>query len=297
MKYVSYLTETGPGVGVLAGQQVLPFRDGHTVSPDGFPMGLLEIIERDQPRSLPSSASPIPLEEITLLAPIPRPRRNVFCVGQNYHQHSEEFDASGYNTTPQHGVPERPIIFTKAPSSVIGPDAPIEAHDGITRELDYEAELGVIIGRGGRGISIECAMDHVWGYTIINDVTARDVQRDHRQWFLGKSMDGSCPMGPWAVTADELDLDDLLVECRVNGELRQSAKTTDLIFTVPELIVTLSAGMTLQSGDIIATGTPAGVGIGFDPPRFLRPGDIVEISITGLGTLTNSVVADAASSR
>jgi 2-keto-4-pentenoate hydratase/2-oxohepta-3-ene-1,7-dioic acid hydratase in catechol pathway len=297
VKYVSYLTVPGPAVGVLLGDQVFPVRDGHAVSPDGAPLGLLELIERGAPHAVPCSTRPIPLAEVTLLAPIPRPRRNVFCVGQNYHQHSLEFEASGYNATPSNGIPDRPIVFTKAPSSVVGPGAPIQAHDGLTRELDYEAELAVIIGRGGRAISAKDAMDHVWGYTIINDVTARDVQRDHRQWFLGKSLDGSCPMGPWAVTADEVEHRDLLVECRVNGELRQSAKTADLIFGIPELIATISAGMTLHPGDIIATGTPAGVGIGFDPPRFLRPGDTVEISITGLGTLTNTVVADGERSR
>jgi 2-keto-4-pentenoate hydratase/2-oxohepta-3-ene-1,7-dioic acid hydratase in catechol pathway len=295
VKYVSYLAATGPAVGALLGDQVFPVRDGHAVSPDGAPLGLLQLIERGAQRSVPCSTRPIPLEEVTLLAPIPRPRRNIFCVGQNYHQHSLEFDASGYNSTPSNGIPERPIVFTKAPSSVVGPGDPIQAHDGLTQELDYEAELGVIIGTGGRGISAEDAMDHVWGYTIINDVTARDVQRDHRQWFLGKSLDGSCPMGPWAVTADEVDHRDLLLECRVNGELRQSAKTADLIFGIPELIATLSAGMTLHAGDIIATGTPAGVGIGFDPPRFLRPGDTVQISISGLGTLTNTVIADGES--
>jgi 2-keto-4-pentenoate hydratase/2-oxohepta-3-ene-1,7-dioic acid hydratase in catechol pathway len=292
VKYVSYLAATGPAVGALLGDQVFPLRDSHAVSPDGAPLGLLELIERGTAHSVPCSTRPLPLGELTLLAPIPRPRRNIFCVGQNYRQHSLEFDASGYNSTPSDGIPARPVVFTKAPSSVIGPGDPIQAHDRLTKELDYEAELGVIIGKGGRSIAAEDAMDHVWGYTIINDVTARDVQRDHRQWFLGKSLDGSCPMGPWAVTADEVDSRDLLVECWVNGELRQSAKTADLIFDIPELIATLSAGMTLHPGDIIATGTPAGVGIGFDPPRFLRPGDTVEISISGLGTLMNTVAAD-----
>ena len=289
MKYVSFLSDTGPGVGAVLGEHVFPVPHGYAVSADGAPLGLLELIQRGAPTSVPCSTPPIALADVRLLAPIPRPARNVICVGQNYHQHSLEFDASGYNSTPSNGVPDRPVVFTKAPSSVIGPDDIIPLHDALTAELDYEAELGVIIGRGGRGIPAEEALSHVWGYTIINDVTARDVQRDHRQWFLGKSLDGSCPMGPFAVTADEVDLTDLLVETRVNGELRQSAKTADLIFDVPTLIATISAGMTLQPGDVIATGTPAGVGIGFDPPRFLRAGDTVEVSITGLGTLTNTV--------
>jgi 2-keto-4-pentenoate hydratase/2-oxohepta-3-ene-1,7-dioic acid hydratase in catechol pathway len=297
VKYVSFLGENGPAVGVVLGEDVFPVPYGYAVSSDGAPIGLLDLIERGAPMSVPCSTKPLPLADIQLLAPIPRPARNVICVGQNYHEHSLEFEASGYNATPSNnGVPDRPIVFTKAPSTVIGPGQVIPLHDHLTTELDYEAELGVIIGRGGRGIRAEEAFSHVWGYTIINDVTARDVQRDHRQWFLGKSLDGSCPMGPYAVTADEVDVTDLVVETRVNGELRQSAKTSDLIFDIPTLIATISAGMTLMPGDVIATGTPAGVGIGFDPPRFLGAGDTVEITITGLGTLTNTVEPGEAAS-
>jgi 2-keto-4-pentenoate hydratase/2-oxohepta-3-ene-1,7-dioic acid hydratase in catechol pathway len=155
--------------------------------------------------------------------------------------------------------------------------------------MDYEVELGVIIGRGGRGISEADALDHVWGYTIINDVTARDLQQKHRQWFIGKSLDTYCPMGPWIVTADEVDVTRLDVRCWINDELRQNANTSDLIFDVPTIIATLSAGMTLRPGDVIATGTPAGVGIGFKPPRFLKSGDVMKLSIGNLGTLTNRV--------
>ena len=187
---------------------------------------------------------------------------------------------------------DKPVVFTKVPNTVIGPGEPIPAHGALTQSLDYEVELAVIIGTGGADIRAEDAMSHVWGYTIVNDVTARDRQHDHQQWFLGKSLDGFCPMGPYAVTADEIDHQNLLLETHVNGELRQSAKTADLIFDVPELIATISAGMTLLPGDIIATGTPPGVGIGFDPPRFLRPGDVVEVSISGLGTLVNTVADD-----
>jgi 2-keto-4-pentenoate hydratase/2-oxohepta-3-ene-1,7-dioic acid hydratase in catechol pathway len=212
-------------------------------------------------------------------------------VGLNYVQHSIEFDASGFNATAGKGIPDRPVVFTKAPTTVIGPNDVIPSHDSLTQSLDYEAELGVIIGSAGKDISRDDAMAHVWGYTIINDVTARDIQHAHRQWFLGKSKDGLCPMGPFAVTADEIDHRDVLIETRVNGELRQSAKTVDLIFDIPELVATISAGMTLVPGDIIATGTPPGVGIGFDPPRFLRAGDVIEMSITGLGTLVNTVGA------
>jgi len=185
-------------------------------------------------------------------------------------------------------------VFTKPPSCVIGDGGEIARHRRVTDELDYEAELAVIIGRSGRDIPREEAAAHIWGYTIINDVTARDRQRDHKQWLLGKGLDTFCPMGPWAVTVDEVDPEgrgrpDLLLTCRVNGELRQQARTTDLIFDIPAIIAEISSGLTLEPGDVIATGTPAGVGIGFRPPRFLQVGDEVAITITGLGTLRNRV--------
>lgn len=246
-----------------------------------------------------ASAPGRPVSDVELLAPVPRPRRNVFCVGRNYREHAKEFGSSGYDSGADKGpdadhVPAYPVVFTKPASSVVGPEAYIESHPTVTKELDYEAELAVIIGVGGRDISAADAARHVWGYTIINDVTARDRQRDHKQWFLGKGLDTFCPTGPWAVSADEVDPDgtcrpDLTVECRVNGELRQSASTLDLIFDVPTLVETLSAGLTLEPGDIISTGTPAGVGIGFEPPRFLAAGDVVEVTITGLGTLRNTI--------
>ncbi|MGI8334527.1 fumarylacetoacetate hydrolase family protein [Actinomadura scrupuli] len=232
-----------------------------------------------------------PLADVVLLAPIPVPRRNVFCVGKNYREHVAEFGASGYDTPERSlDVPDKPVVFSKATTSVTGPAADIDPHHGVTGELDYEGELGVIIGPGGRGIGRETALDHVWAYTIVNDVTARDLQRDHRQWLLGKSLDTHCPIGPYAVTADEIpDVTALEVRTRVNGELRQSAPVKDMVFDVAELIATISAGITLLPGDIIATGTPAGVGIGFDPPKFLVSGDVVEVSITGLGALRNRV--------
>ncbi|MGA5454526.1 fumarylacetoacetate hydrolase family protein [Streptomyces umbrinus] len=226
-----------------------------------------------------------------LRAPIPQPPRNLFAVGKNYHDHIEEFARSGYDAPDRaEKIPAVPIVFSKVPTAVTGPYDDIDPHPAVTTELDYEAELAVIIGRGGRGIPREQAMAHVWGYTIINDVTARDLQRDHQQWLLGKSLDTFAPMGPWAVTADEVgEPRNLIVSSAVNGEARQHAPLADLIFDIPELITTISAGITLHSGDIIATGTPAGVGIGFTPPRFLQPGDLVECSITGLGTLRNAV--------
>ena len=239
-----------------------------------------------------ASAQPShPLEEVRLHAPIPVPRRNVFCVGKNYRDHVLEFGASGYDQPDRsQEMPEHPVIFSKATTSVTGPFDDIESHPGVTSELDYEAELGVIIGAGGRGISRAQAFDHVWGYTIIDDFTARDLQRTHKQWLIGKGLDTHCPMGPYAVSADEIDdVTALQVESRVNGELRQSAPVKDLIFDIPELIAVLSAGITLLPGDIIATGTPAGVGIGFTPPRFMVTGDVIEVAITGLGAQRNRI--------
>ncbi|MDP1964685.1 MAG: fumarylacetoacetate hydrolase family protein [Reyranella sp.] len=234
----------------------------------------------------------IPLSAVTFEAPIPRPARNVMCVGKNYHEHAREFTRSGFDSSASSAadaIPTAPIIFTKVPECVIANGVDIRYPEGLSDSLDYEAELGLIIGRGGRAISKAQAYSHVCGYTIINDVTARDLQGRHKQWFLGKSLDTFCPMGPWLVTADEVDPANLAVKCWVNDELRQNANTRDLIFDIPTLIETISAGITLQPGDVIATGTPSGVGIGFTPPRFLKRGDRVTIEIEGLGRLSNSV--------
>jgi 2-keto-4-pentenoate hydratase/2-oxohepta-3-ene-1,7-dioic acid hydratase in catechol pathway len=243
--------------------------------------------ERAEPKG-----NAIALSTVKLKAPVPLPLRNIMCVGKNYHEHAKEFSASGFDsssTGAADAIPTAPIIFTKVPQCVIGPDEPIRYPIGVSEQLDYEAELAVIVGTGGRGIAKADAMQHVWGYTIVNDVTARDLQARHKQWFLGKSMDTFAPMGPWAVTADEVDLATAGIRCWVNGELRQDAKIADLIFDIPTLIATISAGITLMPGDIIATGTPAGVGIGFDPPRYLAPGDRVTIEISKLGRLSNEL--------
>lgn len=237
---------------------------------------------------LPELGDPVALSDIELEAPIPRPRRNIFCVGKNYLDHIQEFVRSGFDSSGG-DVPEAPIIFSKVPECVIAPGEAIRFDPAVTEAVDYEAELAVIIGRGGRGIPAERALEHVWGYTIVNDVTARDLQGRHKQWLLGKSQDTFCPMGPCAVTADEIDLADTRVRCRVNDELRQDASTAQLIFDVPSLIATISAGITLLPGDIIATGTPAGVGIGFKPPKYLKAGDRVRIEIDGIGVLENPV--------
>lgn len=297
MKFVTYRGAHGPRAGVLAADGEVVFDVGHLLGPEarGLGLALLDVVERWEDiagRLTTPAAEPLPLTSLELLAPIPRPRRNVICVGKNYREHASEFARSGFDASAADNdatAPDRPVFFTKVPDSVIGPNVPIDPHRDLTSSLDYEVELAVIIGTGGRGISVNHAWRHVWGYTIVNDVTARDLQRDHKQWFFGKSLDGSCPMGPWAVTADEVDATNLAVHCWVNGELRQKASTRDLIFGIPELIATLSAGITLRPGDVIATGTPAGVGIGYNPPRFLVPGDVISMEITGLGTLTNTV--------
>ncbi|GAA4257333.1 fumarylacetoacetate hydrolase family protein [Azospirillum formosense] len=232
----------------------------------------------------------IPLADVRVDAPIPRPDRNIFCVGKNYHDHAHEFTRSGFDAGSKvaaDAIPEAPIFFTKPPETVIANGDPIRYPHGVSDSLDYEAELGVVIGKGGRGIAKAEAYDHVFGYVIINDMTARDWQSRHKQWFLGKSFDTFCPMGPWLATADEVDAANLALRCWVNDELRQNANTRDLIFDIPTMIETLSAGITLYPGDIIATGTPAGVGIGFNPPKFLKPGDRVTIEIDGLGRLSN----------
>jgi 2-keto-4-pentenoate hydratase/2-oxohepta-3-ene-1,7-dioic acid hydratase in catechol pathway len=242
-------------------------------------------------RAVKSGEKRLPIDSVKLLAPFPRPAKNILCVGKNYHDHAREFHASGFDASAgQEAIPEVPIMFTKWPNSVIGPGEPIPSANDYTNSTDYEGELAVVIGAGGRNITEKDAYDHVYGYTIVNDVTARTLQNRHKQWFLGKSLDGFCPMGPCIVTADEIeDVTQLRLLTKVNGEVRQDAYVSQLIFDIPTLIATLSKAMTLEPGDLIATGTAAGVGIGFDPPRFLKPGDTVSVTIEPIGTLENPV--------
>ncbi|MAO92785.1 MAG: hydrolase [Rhodospirillales bacterium] len=250
--------------------------------------GVTALIGRD----LPATAEVLALSDVSLLAPVPRPRRNIFCVGKNYFDHAHEFASSGFDSSAAKGaIPEAPIIFSKVPECVVRTGDPIRIDASVSTAIDYEAELAVIIGKGGRNIAPEAALSHVWGYTIVNDITARDLQGQHSQWLIGKSQDSFCPMGPWAVTADAVDLADTTVKCWVNGEIRQDSNTKLLIFDVPTIIAALSNGITLQPGDVIATGTPAGVGIGFKPPKYMVPGDVVRVEISGIGTLENPVEA------
>ncbi|WPY96756.1 fumarylacetoacetate hydrolase family protein (plasmid) [Limimaricola variabilis] len=228
--------------------------------------------------------------EFTLAAPIPAPAKNVFCVGRNYMEHIAEGDRAQKQEV---GVTQVPVFFTKPPTAVTAPDGEVPIFPHLSTHIDYEVELAVVIGKPGRDIPRERAMEHVFGYTIINDVTARDIQRKHGgQYFKGKGLDGSCPMGPWIVTADAIaDPHDLGIRCSVNGELRQDGNTRDMVFDIPTLIAALSAGMTLEPGDILATGTPSGVGYAMEPPQYLRDGDIVTCEIDGIGRLTNRMRA------
>ena len=270
------------------GREVTPVALDPAEQADGG-LAIVRRVATDRP--VKPSGARLPVSAITLEAPIPRPARNIFCVGKNYHAHAREFGLSGFDsstTSAADAVPEVPYIFTKVPESVIAPGAPIRIPSGVSEAIDYEVELAVVIGRGGARIPRSSALDHVFGYTIVNDVTARDWQQRHKQWFLGKSFDTFCPMGPVIVSREECD-GQVNVRTFVNGEKRQEAHTRDLIFDVPALIECISQGITLQPGDVIATGTPVGVGIGFKPPKYLKRGDLVRLEIDGIGVLENPV--------
>jgi len=230
----------------------------------------------------------LPLGKVKLLAPIPRPRKNVFCVGWNYVEHFEEGKQALKHTQE---LPAHPAFFSKPPTAVIGPYDTVPLHAGVTEKLDWEVELGVIIGKGGTNIKEADAYRHVFGYTAINDVSAREVQRQHGgQWFKGKSLDGTCPMGPWIVTADEVpDPQALRLASRVNRATKQDSNTSYMYFKIPRIIAELSAGLTLEPGDIISTGTPAGVGHARTPPEFMKAGDVLETEVYGVGLLRNQI--------
>ena len=278
----------------IAGERRVGLVDlgSQTVAPFDMPVerseaGILALIQANG-AGLPRTLSPVPLSQVTLEAPIPRPRRNIFCVGKNYHEHAHEFSRSGFDSSAAAGaVPKNPIIFSKVPETVIATRESVVIDSKVSTAIDYEGELAVIIGKGGRGIAKADAYEHVWGYTIVNDVTARDMQGRYSQWLIGKSQDTFCPMGPWAVTKDEVDIETAGIRCFVNEDLRQNSKINLLIFDIPTIIATLSEGITVMPGDVIATGTPAGVGIGFDPPKYLKGGDVVRVEIDGIGTLEN----------
>jgi len=228
------------------------------------------------------------LSEVELAAPIPRPRKNVICLAVNYSEHAKE--TAGVREHKGE-IPQIPVFFTKATTSVNSPFGTVEIDPSVSTELDWEVELGVIIGKRGKNISEEEALSYVFGYTVLNDMTARDLQSNHKQFFKGKSLDGTCPMGPCIVTADEIpDPQNLGIRLRVNGVTKQDGNTGMMIFSIARSIAILSKGMTLEPGDIIATGTPSGVGFSRKPPEFLKPGDVVESEVEQIGTLRNRIV-------
>lgn len=292
MRIVSFTHGEIPGAGIVDGDEIVAVARG--AEANGAIGRMIAGGEPERARWQERLADPaahrIPLAEARLEAPLPDPRQMIVCVGKNYRAHASEFHKSGFDSSGKEEVPSNPVVFAKAGSSVVGPGAPIRASLDPTGSVDYEGELAVVIGRRAFQVAREDAMAHVFGYTIVNDVTSRQLQSRHSQWLIGKSLDSFGPMGPWIVTADEIgDIDRLELVTRVGGEVRQKARIADLIFDVPTLIATLSATMTLAPGDVIATGTPAGVGIGFEPPRYLRPGDRVAVTIEGIGTLENPV--------
>lgn len=290
MKLATFLHEGETAVGaVVDGEALALSRLGD------FPATMLELIaagpdvwQRVREGLAETAEGGVPVSDLELLAPIPRPPKNVMCLGLNYAAHAaENYGAAGRDVN----LPQAPVVFTKAPTSVNGPYADIVCNPAVTEELDWEVELAVVIGRPGRQIPAGSALDHVFGYMVLNDVTARDLQRRHRQYFLGKSLDGACPTGPWIVTADEIaDPQALSLRSRVNGVVKQQASTANMIFDVATTISILSQGMTLEAGDIIATGTPEGVGSARTPPEFLRPGDLVECEIERIGAIRNRIV-------
>ena len=291
MKLITFgKSDAGPALGVLDDEEIVPLAADPTL-----PSTMVEFVGLgaeglQRAAAVARSGGRIPLDGCRLLAPI-RPHNNVMCVGKNYHEHAREFAGSGFDASAKQTVPDDPVIFTKALSAIVGPGDDVRVSDDVTATSDYEGELGVVIGPGGHRVSERDAMSHVYGYTLVNDVTIRDLQKRHVQFFIGKSAATYCPIGPVLVTADEIDdVESLRVQTRINGELRQDAPVKDLIFDIPRLIASISAAVRLDAGDVIATGTPAGVGIGFTPPRFLAPGDVMEVTVDGIGTLTNSCV-------
>jgi 2-keto-4-pentenoate hydratase/2-oxohepta-3-ene-1,7-dioic acid hydratase in catechol pathway len=292
MQLVTFEHDGRTRIGALVGDEIADV----TAADPGIPADMVDLITLgddglDRLGDAVPRAPRLPEDAVRLLAPIPVPRKNVIAVGRNYRDHAKEFSDSGFDASEKQMIPDHPVVFTKSPTSVVGPGVAIDTGNDPSGTTDYEGELAVVIGKRAKAVPRDRAMAHVFGYTIVNDVTARDLQKKHVQWFIGKSPDTYCPMGPCLTTIDDLpDIGSSWLRTWVNGELRQEAPISALIFDVPTLITTLSEVMTLEPGDVIATGTALGVGIGFDPPRYLQPGDEVEISIDGIGKLDNPVV-------
>ncbi|RXZ36765.1 FAA hydrolase family protein [Oxalobacteraceae bacterium CAVE-383] len=291
MKFLTFLHNGMEKIGVLLPEGILDLSAAGAGGSDagGMPGTMLELIDGGEAalaliKRLAEKKNPahiLPLSAVAILAPIPRPRKNIFCVGKNYVDHVAEMSGK---------LPEHPVIFSKPPTSVIGPEMEIDSHPAVTSELDYEGELAVVIGRRAKSVSKQNALDFVFGYTILNDVTARDKQSLHGQWLLGKAFDTFCPMGPVLVHKDDMpNPHNLELSTRVNGEVRQATNTSLMIFDIATVIATITQGTTLEPGDIIATGTPSGVGKGMKPPGYMKAGDVVEVEIKGIGTLRNPV--------
>jgi 2-keto-4-pentenoate hydratase/2-oxohepta-3-ene-1,7-dioic acid hydratase in catechol pathway len=299
MKFISFHYRERTAAGLLLGEEVLDLAAAAKLAEERIDLSsVLAIIrgadaalaacERLQGRARALTEVLLPLQQVHVLAPIPDPVRNIFCVGRNYVEHVKEAATMG---RPGAALPEVPQFFTKATRTLVGPGADVRLDPRVTQRLDYEVELAVVIGRSGRDIPAAQALEHVFGYSIANDVTARDLQRRHDQWFKGKSLDTTLPMGPCIVTRAAIgDPRSLELSLSVNGQERQRARVEQMIFDIPTLIESLSAGLTLESGDIISTGTPAGVGYAMTPPQFLRGGDEIVARIDRIGELRNRVV-------
>ncbi len=277
MRYVSFYRDGRARPGLLQGETITP------LACDSM-LDYLRLTEDERAARITPEA--LPLRDVQPAAPV-RPQKNVFCVGRNYLEHAKEgARALGRELK----LPDVPAFFTKAPTAIADPDATLEFRADVSKEMDWEGELAVIIGKRIKDVSEEEAMSAVFGYTCLNDITARDLQRAHQQFFKGKSLDSSCPMGPWIVGADEIpDPHRLLLSLRVNGHRKQQSDTGRMIFRIPRLIAELSIGTTLEPGDVISTGTPDGVGFARTPPEFFQDGDVVEIAIQKIGTLRNTI--------
>jgi len=295
MKFATYIYNKVEEVGVISSNRVIPLREIMSTINMKAPKNMNEFIELADDNLIEklkehinkNNYQGIEMKDIKLSPPIPYPRRNIICLGKNYLDHAKETSGVPGGTDD---IPKFPIYFTKIANPAIGNGDIIKRHSDITDSLDYEVELAVIIGKDGINIKKEEAGDYIFGYTIINDVSARNIQMKHGQWFKGKSLDTHCPMGPYIVHKSEIPLPlELDIKCRVNGELRQNSNTKEFIFDIPHIISDLSKGMKLIAGDIIITGTPAGVGLGFKPNKFLNSGDVVECYIEKIGTLTNKI--------
>jgi 2-keto-4-pentenoate hydratase/2-oxohepta-3-ene-1,7-dioic acid hydratase in catechol pathway len=300
MRLATYDRDGEPRAALVTGEYVIDAADAAEATGTSLPSDMLSLIEEGD-ASLGALRAIIdacesdenvrieherPLSSVRLLAPVPRPGRNIVCVGLNYAEHASE-------SAVTQGIPEVPVFFTKPASTVIGPEAAIPWHGHVSRRIDWEVELVAVIGKQGRDIAEGEALDYVFGYTVGNDVTARDLQRRHQQWYKGKGLDGFCPLGPWIVTRDEIpDPQDVHLSLRVNGDAKQDAHTSDMIFSVAALVSSWSQGMTLEPGDLLMTGTPSGVGFARKPPEYLQPGDVVEAEIGKIGVLRNTVAND-----